>query len=112
MNSMKIFLLVILYSTMQFALGEEKSSVERNSECMSLGQMFKLIAEWRDSGQSPEFTLARIAYFEEFSIDVRKKAINVVYFDPAFSNARGHPLLSEIFRTCLYGPREPFKPLK
>ncbi len=74
--------------------------------------MFQTIASFRDDGVRPEKTLEMIAAYKEVPLSSKKKAINLVYFDHAFEQARGQALNSAIFQTCVFGPPKPFEPLK
>jgi len=49
---------------------------------------------------------------KDIPLKLQKRAINQVYFDHAFENAGGGPLIKDIQNICIYGMPKPFKPLK
>jgi len=49
---------------------------------------------------------------KDIPLKLQKRAINQVYFDHAFENAGGIPLIKDIQNICIYGPPKPITPLK
>lgn len=69
-------------------------------------------ARFRDRGMSPEDALRFSGSFlgPHIDADYIKFAINTVYFDPRFVNARGEALSNQMTTACLY-PKGRFHPL-
>jgi hypothetical protein len=114
---MKTIILAVLLACMSFAYGEEVTpeQQEKNKEityhCGQLGGVFEMAAGMRDDGIRPEDTLKYVAG-HVVSPQEKKDAINLVYFNPAFANARGKSLMMAVFNTCVFGPPKPFERLK
>lgn len=82
--------------------------------CYMKGHLYMQSALQRDSGGSPQKS------FEWFTSDKSwdvvplaeiKKAINQIYFDPAFAYAGGDALFNQVTDICMNGPKK-WKPLK
>lgn len=78
----------------------------KNSICMAYADLFSQAASYRDIGHPPTAALENSRYLflnvpnPPISEQQIKNAINLVYFDPAFSTARGRPLRMVIWETC------------
>lgn len=113
-----IILAVLLMGASVGAIADELTqtqsdlNAEKNHICSLYGSMFESAAAFRDQGARPEETLERLSYLKMIPLQKRKNAINLVYFDPAFKDARGHPLAFGVIKNCLYGPEKPIEPLK
>lgn len=89
----------------------------KDTSCAASGQMFEGIAYNRDLQMSPEIALAhatknlRGGKFP-ISFTQAKNAVNLVYFDPAFSSARGSALNFSVRELCLNDWKPKFRPLK
>lgn len=83
------------------------------SICMLEGAIFKQVAQMRDDGASPQFTLKAISSFADsgFSTNFLKATINRVFFDPAFTNAGGGALQQQMSDICIH-PNGRYRPLK
>lgn len=114
---MKTFILAMLLASSLVAYCDELTpeqnakNKEINYHCGQLGGVFESAASYRDMGIQPEEALKYTSNYA-IPLESRKKAINLVYFDPVFKDARGHALMTAIFNTCVFGPPKPFKPLK
>ena len=84
---------------------------DENSRCLSVGQAFQVIAQYRDTGMPPKMSLGVLANKSSIPVDTWKKWINLVYFDPRFVNAGGEPLFHQIYEACMYpnGREQPLK---
>lgn len=89
--------------------------------CRVKGEVFKNAAELRDQGGSPEWAYPivaggwlnkQVAPIPGIDKEFVKQAINMVYFDPAFINAGGQRLASQVEGYCLRDGKPQFKPLK
>jgi len=81
-----------------------------NRTCGVYASMFQAIAASRDKGANPEQGLESTEHFDGISLANRKKAVGLVYFDPAFTQLSGRSLAFRVFQVCLYGPPEAFQP--
>jgi hypothetical protein len=81
-----------------------------NRTCGVYASLFQAIAASRDKGANPEQGLASTEHFDGISLANRKKAVSLVYFDPAFTRLSGRSLAFRVFQVCLYGPPEAFQP--
>lgn len=88
--------------------------------CMAYVDLFSQVGYSRDRGESPEHTLE---YMKSLFLTVKeppisekqiKNVINLVYFDPAFSEARGPLFRQQIWDLCANDWKAPkqFQPLK
>jgi hypothetical protein len=78
--------------------------------CSLLGTVYQNAANMRDQGNSPDMALQMTAAYREVDEVTRKKAINLVYFDPRFTQAGGYALQSQVMQACM-GVRQ-YQPLK
>ena len=93
---------------------------ELQAKCMREGMLFQNIAGYRDSNVEPQraydsfIGFARQSYIPDPEAFL-KKAINAVYFDEHFADARGQALADQITYMCLdpHGKYSPhFQPLQ
>ncbi|MEF3068048.1 hypothetical protein [Pandoraea apista] len=88
--------------------------------CMAYSDLFEQVGYSRDRGESPEHTLE---YMKSLFLTVKeppisekqiKNVINLVYFDPAFADARGKLFKKQIWDLCANDWKAPkqFQPLK
>lgn len=79
--------------------------------CALYGSVYENAAHARDHGAPPKMALDILSAYKEIPLANRKKAINLVYFDPRFTYAGGHALEMQVYDLCMYGPSK-YKPLK
>lgn len=85
--------------------------VPREKKCTSEGGVFYQAAVYRDSNMSPQQSLHLMERANYPGIDESflKQAINLVYFDPAYVNARGPWFMQQMYRECMHP--DGYKPL-
>ena len=86
-------------------------------DCAIRGEIFSRAAMLRDEGVTPQETLhftEGYAKSKELQISIAyiKNAINLVYFDPRFTNAGGPNLANQIREDCMRNGKPEFEPLK
>lgn len=79
--------------------------------CSLRAAIYEASAGFRDHGQSPQDALDAAGPVTEIPLVDKKNIINAVYFDPAFSNARGAELRRQAIDVCVNGVKQ-YKPLK
>jgi hypothetical protein len=92
--------------------GAATATQDKGFVCMSKGGLFKGVASLRDQGADPTIAYARYTpnvVFDDASV---KRFINLVYFDPRFTNAGGQALEQQINAVCLNDGKPQFQPLK
>lgn len=110
---MKPIILAVLLVFPAFAVASDAGfSDSEIAKCTQYGRMYEAAARRRDQGVSPQDTLNTTKEFGLISLADQKKAINAVFFDPAFSRAGGEPLSRQMQDFCLYGKPAKFEPLK
>jgi hypothetical protein len=86
-----------------------------NEYCNTRVGIYVISTRNRDNGLDPKYTFKFISsnqYFKDVPEPEIKSMINVVYFDPDFSNARGPAFENQMMDLCLFGPPKQFEPLK
>lgn len=97
---------------------EAEKAWQARRPCIATGQIFKSAAEARDQGYDPKTafqiagSLAANWKLPGIDAELVKKVVNLVYFDPAFSNAGGYRLQNQMEELCATGRDTGFKPLK
>lgn len=89
-------------------------SQERMRTCENEGAVFVSAAKSRDEGMSPEVALMSFRrYIDNGTLAEPqvKRAINRVYFDPGFVNARGPGFYNQMGTRCLW-PNSAPRPLQ
>lgn len=81
-----------------------------NRTCGVYASLFQTIAASRDKGANLEQGLEGTAHFDGIPLATRKKAVSLVYLDPAFTQLSGRSLAFQVFQVCLYGPPDAFQP--
>lgn len=94
-----------------------QSDQEKSLTCRLKGEIFKSAAFSRDHGMSPETAYGMASgYLSSGMPDINKpflkNTINVVYFDPSFSDAGGQALSAQVTEICLTGGKPRYQPLK
>lgn len=82
--------------------------------CYQLGFIYKMAAYERDIGKPPEIALLVVEKATAVPLEMRKAAINQVYFDERFANSRDTPLSFQVQEACMrdFKPLHDFKPLE
>ena len=85
--------------------------------CSAKGYVFSNAAESRGLGMSPQSAFDSSLGLEssgkyQISRDYIKRAVNLVYFDPGFTNAGGFPLQQQIMDDCMRDGKAKFQPLQ
>jgi hypothetical protein len=97
------------------------SPAEKQISCSAIGTTYLMAAGDRDAGRSPEqayqiiaggFLHAGATPVAGINKESIKKAINAVYFDPAFTNAGGQRLADQVMNDCMRDGKPQFQPLK
>jgi hypothetical protein len=85
---------------------------QRLHECGMKGLAFQMAATFRDSGFSPQYSAdyLRRAKYDGADDAFIKKAVNLVYFDDRFADARGAVLAQQITQAC-FRPKQ-WKPVE
>ncbi|VWD20499.1 hypothetical protein [Burkholderia contaminans] len=84
------------------------------AKCTDTASAFSFAATFRDTGISPQETLARMkmpAFRRGFPDAALKEVINMVYFDPDLSRWPAASVYSAVARDCMM-PRQQFAPLE
>lgn len=89
----------------------------KDAICGMKGLVFSAAADARDDGASPKSAFGRANQWSRFNspgVDAAftKKAVNLVYFDPAFANAGGQRLEFQIKELCLTDGKPKYQPLQ
>lgn len=92
---------VTLLLSISSAFAHADANMDRQSYCASYGAMFTSIAAWRDQGAKPEHTLDMIIGVKGIPLQVKKDAIQTVYFDKALANSRGKEFGHQVRLSCL-----------
>jgi hypothetical protein len=84
------------------AHAEASADQQRLHECGMKGLAFQMAATFRDSGFSPQYSAdyLRRAKYDGTDDAFIKKAVNLVYFDDHFTDARGPVLAQQITQAC------------
>lgn len=88
------------------AHADAPSDQQRLHECGMKGLVFQMAATWRDTGWSPQkaydYLARERAHGQYAGVDdgFIKKAVNLVYFDDHFADARGPVLAQQITQSC------------
>lgn len=108
----KIWLAAALVAGNVMAQGTT-SPIPREQTCYMQGEIYASAALSRDRGMPPETAYGIVSGYQKGGIPPQflKAAINSVYFDPAYANARGALFQRQMSDLCLYGPQR-YKPLK
>ncbi len=99
---------------------------QKREPCLLQAYTFEMASVGRDIGYTPKQTLGLVVNAkneQEWKIKIddlkqdgvslawMKEAINQVYFDPRFINARGNGFFMQMLNLCAFGPRR-YEPLK
>jgi hypothetical protein len=87
-------------------------------QCSQKADIFTSAAQARDTGEPPQdFYNFKVQSFnamhdkDGLTIEFIKKAVNLVYFDPQFSQAGGQALYNQALEACLH-PRGRYQPVQ
>ena len=110
------------YTTIEYGTQSQTppDDFNRRQSCQQKGIVFMMAAEDRDAGRSPQeaYKIISGAYLHEgapyvgINKDGIKQAINLVYFDPGFTNARGPRFSDQVRDYCMRDGKPQFQPLK
>lgn len=95
-NFIASFLLIFVSATTHAG-----ADMDRQSYCFNYASMLKSIAAWRDQGMAPEKTLEMIRGVKGISFQGKKDAINAIYFDKSYADARGTEFGNQARSHCL-----------
>jgi hypothetical protein len=102
----------LLFGTSGIASAEGEKVASKDMRCIAIAHTYNNSLTARDAGLPPENALA-MSDFKELPVELRKKIINQVYFDPNFRNeVSSDDLVYALIQQCLHGSPKPFKPLK
>lgn len=91
-------------------------TLPKNIVCQLRGEVFSSAAQIRDQGGDPKTAYGVAGQYIKPVNDIDsayvKKAVNLVFFDPAFANAGGPRLAQQIADLCLNDGKPKFQPLK
>ncbi|MEK7916617.1 hypothetical protein AAB988_29565 [Burkholderia contaminans] len=93
---------------------DEVKRDQTTTKCTDSASAFSFAATFRDTGISPQETLARMkapAFRRGFPDAALKEIINMVYFDPDLSRWSASRIYSAVSHDCL-APRQQFAPLQ
>jgi hypothetical protein len=115
-----LFFACVFLCASGFASADTGQNQDQQMLCRIKGIVFMMAAENRNVGRSPEeaYQIIGGGYFHKgapdtgLTKDFVKQAINLVYFDPGFTNAGGMPLAQQIEGYCLRDGKPQFEPLK
>lgn len=85
--------------------------------CTAKGSIFQNSADIRNMGRSPKDALDVARGFEStgnyaISQEYIKRAINLVFFDPGFTNAGGMALQQQVMNDCMRDGKPKYQSLK
>lgn len=116
-------IVIVLFATSAVSLADEQS---RQHTCFLKANVYRMAAIGRDNGYSPKLALGLAVNAKDeqewktkteelakdgVSIAWMKEAVNQVYFDPHFVNARGQQFFTQMLELCV-SPKKQFEPLK
>lgn len=109
---LRLWFLALVFCVPGVAGAEGEKEVSKDMRCIAIAHTYNNSLTARDAGLPPENALA-MSDFKELSVDLRKKIVNQVYFDPNFRNeVSSDDLVYALIQQCLHGSPKPFKPLK
>lgn len=99
--------------TMPSAPSQQNNSHSEMAKCANLATIYRLSAQYRDSGISPQQSYQALLNWTRNGILDRdlRDIINTVYFDQDFENAGGQRLHNQIFNRCMGTDSTQFNPL-
>lgn len=108
---MKPIILAALLAVSSFGVAAQDNQPERGRYCILLAATYSNAIHARNRSLDPKQALAMTP--PEISMQVRKDAVNQVYFDPIFKGViDSEDARFEIMQACLHDPKKPFEPLK
>jgi hypothetical protein len=112
MKKIIILMCVLLWSDLAMAEDFGTCGDNRGCYCSNVGVVYNTAAHARNTGASPELAFQMVSAFKNIvSDEVRKKAINQVFFDSSFFYAGGKALQMQMYNICM-GNVKTYKPLK
>lgn len=84
---------------------------DRNLKCAHVAQVFNFASIVRDGGYPPEVALKNTAMVDIPEAE-RKRYVNLVYFDPAFTVISSRSMEHYAFAACMHVDGPKFQPLK
>lgn len=98
------YLIAIALAMPIAARAEVPADQQRLRECGMKGLVFQMAATFRDSGFSPQYSFDYLHRAKYDGVDDAfiKKAVNLVYFDEHFADARGPVLAQQIIQACFH----------
>ncbi|MBC3870303.1 hypothetical protein [Undibacterium oligocarboniphilum] len=104
----QISLLLVMLTYLSLTQAKDNQQI-----CIYKSAVISIAIAERNSGMSPQEALPPLKRFAKdgLSLDWIKKAINLVYFNSAFTNANGEVAGNQVYNQCMR-PDFEYKPLK
>ena len=104
--------IVLCFASNSVLASDNGKDAKGDNRCIFIAHTYNNSITARNAGLPPEQALG-MSDFKELPVELRKKIVNQVYFDPTLKNAvSSDDLVHGLIQQCLHGSPKPFEPLK